>query len=878
MARDTCRLNEEKKQIYKDMTTRLKSACKAGILVAACVSLAICSSCSDEDMMNSSGQSDKLSFGVSLSNEWKTAVGTRSTESRQTRYETFRFGDSDLWIISSEEDSICNACLGGQPNTRAAEVGGDNFYQSFGVYGYVFESSGTWEDNQTSAQLYMNGKVTQGTDVWTTASTHFWPGSRYSMKFFAYAPYDIPTTTTVSTPGKQPSITYEVPENATEQVDLLLADEVETVPATDGSGAEYVETVAGNYDKPAKLHFYHALTAIKVKAVGDGLKGTIKKVELKGVKGTGTHLFGSDSWTLTGDDVNFSQTLDKSVGADTEGTMIIDGETTFMMIPQTLGENAALQITFSDGTVLTGSLSGKEWPMGKTVVYRISRTEIVEEPYFTVTLVNTQVSYSGGTCQYEVKSYIRRIVNGAETIEAAPWEITGYQEEGSEDWQDGAPAWLLMSNTGGNGVSSVASSETRSAVVTAQSERVANPQNDALKNAEELTGVYDLSTRGNAVAASTANCYIVNAAGTYSLPLVYGNAIKDGQTNEQAYKTDNEGNSILSTFINHLGREISSPYIYENDDENGDRLSPDKATLIWQDVQNLVTDVQLSSDKKSLTFTVGKSAIRQGNAVVAIRDAQGLIMWSWHIWVTDYNPYAEATSGQHFFTRYLGWCYNDSHIYDQRKVKLHFKQTGTDKTAELEITQTEYIIEDGNNPYYQFGRKDPQLPATTAKSSATDKTWYDAEGMEYESVSYQSWTEGNLTIQNGIVNPNVFCSNSTMDFKYLNLWDTDNDKSYGETDVASLVTSVKTIYDPSPAGYKVPAIGLLSNNYTSISKSLYKSGYRHSGTGYLDCVGSEFDVFSCTNSAVGHVFEICNSSTAHKCDGGHGGAICPVSE
>lgn len=858
------------------MTTRLKSPCKAGILVAACVSLAICSSCSDEEVMNGSGQSDKLSFGVSLSNEWKTAVETRSTESRQTRYETFRFGDSDLWIISSEEDSICNACLGGQPNTRAAEVGGDNFYQSFGVYGYVFESSGTWEDNQTSAQLYMNGKVTQGTDVWTTASTHFWPGSRYSMKFFAYAPYDIPTTATVSTPGNQPSITYEVPKNATEQVDLLLADEVETVPATDGSGAEYAETVAGNYDKPAKLHFYHALTAIKVKAVGDGLKGTIKKVELKGVKGTGTHLFGSDSWTLTGDDVNFSQTLDKSVGADTEGTMIIDGETTFMMIPQTLGENAALQITFSDGTVLTGSLSGKEWLMGKTVVYRVSRTEIVEEPYFTVTPVNTQVSYSGGTCQYEVKSYIKRIVNGKETIVVAPWEITGYQEEGSEDWQDGAPAWLSMSNTGGNGVSSATSSETRSAVVTAQSERVANPQNDALKNAEELTGVYDLSTRGNTVAASTANCYIVNAAGTYSLPLVYGNAIKDGQTNVTAYKTSNTDDKVLNVFINHLGREITSPYICENQDGDGNNLSPKEATLIWQDAENLVTNVQLSSDSKSLTFTVGKSTIQQGNAVVAIRDAQNQIMWSWHIWVTDYNPYAEATSGLHFFTRYVGWCYNDTRIYDPRKVKLRFEQTGTGNTAEREITQTEYIIEDGNNPYYQFGRKDPQLPASTAKSSATDKTWYDAEGKERTNiiVAGSSWSEGNTVIVNGILNPNTFCKDVNM-ARYFNLWSADN-TSYKNTFVSS---SIKTVYDPSPTDYKVPAIGLLSNNYTSISKSLYKSGYRLGGTGRLTSVDTEFDVFSCSpGDGIGKVYEIYDSQTANSCDAGHGGAICPVSE
>lgn len=844
--------------------------------MASCVSLAVCSSCSDGDMMDVSGQSDKISFGVSISDGWIPAAGARSMDTRQTRYDTFRFGDSSLWIISSEEDSIDSACHRGEPQARAAEAGEGNFYPSFGVYGYVFTGSGTWADNQTSAQLYMSGEVTQMSDVYSTAAKYYWPGTQYSMKFFAYAPYGI-TDATVGTDGNMPSVTYTVPEEARAQVDLLVADEVETAPAADGNGAEYAGTVAGDYGKSARLHFYHALTAVKVKAVGDGLKGTIKKVELKGVKGVGTHLFGSDSWTLAGDDVDFSQTLDKSVGVDTEGTMVIDGETTFMMIPQTLGGNAALQITFSDGTVLTGSLSGKEWPMGKTVVYRISRTEIVEEPFFTVTPVNTAVSYSGGAYKYEVRSYVRRIVNGAETIEAAPWEITGFQEEGIEDWQEDAPAWLSMENTSGNGVSSVASCETRSAAVTAQSERVANLQNDALKNAEELTGVYDLSTRGNTVAASTANCYIVNAAGTYSLPLVYGNAIKDGQTNEQAYKTDKQGNNILSTFfINHLGREITSPYIYENDDENGDRLSPEKATLIWQDVQNLVTDVQLSSDKKSLTFTVGKSTIRQGNAVVAIRDAQDRVMWSWHIWVTDYNPYAEATSGLHFFTRYVGWCYNDSHIYDPRKVKLHFKQTGTDKTAELEITQTEYIIEDGNNPYYQFGRKDPQLPATTAKSSATDKTWYDAEGKERTNiiVAGSSWSDGNTVIVNGILNPNTFCKDVEM-ARYFNLWSADN-----TSDKNTLVSSsIKTVYDPSPTDYKVPAIGLLSNNYTSISKSLYKSGYRHGGTGRLTSVDTEFDVFSCSpGSAAGKVYEIFHSEEANSCDAGHGGAILPVSE
>ena len=37
-------------------------------------------------------------------------------------------------------------------------------------------------------------------------------------------------------------------------------------------------------------------------------------------------------------------------------------------------------------------------------------------------------------------------------------------------------------------------------------------------------------------------------------------------------------------------------------------------------------------------FDVDHSTIRQGNAVVAVLDASGMIMWSWHIWVTDYVP------------------------------------------------------------------------------------------------------------------------------------------------------------------------------------------------------------------------------------------------
>lgn len=787
--------------------------------------------------MNGSGQSDKLSFGVSLSNEWKTAVGTRSTESRQTWYETFRFGDSGLWIISSEEDSICNARLGDRPKTRAAAVGDGNFYPSFDVYGYVFEGNGTWEENQASAQLYMSGEVIQGTDVWTTASTHFWPGSRYSMKFFAYAPRDI-SSATVSTSGNQPSIAYTVPQDVAEQVDLLVADKVETVPATDGSGPKYTATVAGDYGKPAKLHFYHALTAIKVKAVGDGLKGTITKVELKGVKGAGTHSFGSKEWELTGDEVDFSQTLEAEIPDDTEGTtIVIDNESTFMMIPQTLGENAALQITFRDGTVLTGSLSGKEWPMGKTVIYRISKTEIVEEYSFNVTPDNMDVVAGNVTRDYQVKSYLKRIVNGKESIKPVSWKITGYQVEESNEWTPGAPEWLSFSKSNGDGVDTGTDSETGTATVSMQDPRVVNKHNDNLKAATAVTGIYNLSNpTGAEEVQQTANCYVVNAPGTYSLPLVYGNAIDNAKNptspyhNEEAYSTDDGESNMLEPFLNYKGEGITSPYIYEDEDENSDKLSPSGAKLIWQDAEDLVSDVKLSDN--SLIFKVKQETIVQGNAVVAVLDADGDVMWSWHIWVTDYKLGGDLKTVSYGGTPYtmlpynLGWCDGEVKYYDARSIKVRFEQEGSGEQREITINQmagTTYDI--GYQPFYQWGRKDPMLPAAHLRDN---KEWYDDSGNSSTELETASLRGADDIITNGILYPGTYCtSNTTLNMKYHNLWAAGN----YETSTA-LETSVKTVYDPCPVGYKVP----LPNMF----KAFTTSGNTANGTWRSDDLGYDF--------------------------------------
>ena len=349
---------------------------------------------------------------------------------------------------------------------------------------------------------------------------------------------------------------------------------------------------------------------------------------------------------------------------------------------------------------------------------------------------------------------------------------------------------------------------------------------------------------------NTANSYIVNAPGTYTLPLVYGNAIVNGSTNESAYKTKNTGEGILKTFINHLGLGITSPYIYENKDANGNNLSAQNAELLWQDVNGLVTDVQLTDGGKALQFKVNKNVIQQGNAVVAISDSEGTIMWSWHIWVTDYDPYEKEDN---FFNRYLGFCYNDTQIYDPRTVTLRFEQIGTGKQAELTITQTEHRIEDGNCPFYQFGRKDPMLPATTSTADAVNKTRYDAQGnasMEIEATGDRNDT-GNEVFINCMKNPDKFCAAPYMDKAYYNTWATDNKKGESE----KKMTSVKTVYDPSPAGYQVPAREPLRLELKE--KPKFYSGYRKSNGDPTDFakldykdLGEHYRVFSSLSAEI----------------------------
>ena len=301
---------------------------------------------------------------------------------------------------------------------------------------------------------------------------------------------------------------------------------------------------------------------------------------------------------------------------------------------------------------------------------------------------------------------------------------------------------------------------------------------------------------------------MVSAPGYYSLPLVYGNAIKNAATNASAYTSTATGNNILNPFINHAGNGITDPYI------SGNGCTPAKAELVWQDAMNLVTDIEYNagSNGGNISFKVDRSSIRQGNAVIAIKDASDAILWSWHVWVTDedINNVIEITNHQNvkynFMPVNLGQCDGNTITYEERSCKVKF--TAGDQSKEITIKQLANVIATGSNaPFYQWGRKDPLYPSNGMDN--TTKIWYDKEGMPSTANPMQgTFSTGNDCIKNCILNPNLMHNKNFGDNTYYNLWSADN-----KTTSANDNPVIKTIYDPCPVGFKLPA----SNAFTGFT-------------------------------------------------------------
>ena len=350
---------------------------------------------------------------------------------------------------------------------------------------------------------------------------------------------------------------------------------------------------------------------------------------------------------------------------------------------------------------------------------------------------------------------------------------------------------------------------------------------------------YDLSQGGE-----TANCYMVDAPGTYKLPLVYGNAMN----NSTAYQG----------FFDYKNNKITSPDISGVKD----------CILVWSDAFYLFKNVHLSNDGKFLIFTLDKDYMQQANAIVAARDVNGTIMWSWHIWVTDHkndienncyevDDWENSNQKYHLMPYNLGWVDGKMVYYNQRDLVFDFKQDITDTPAKLNVTQegVEYDYMDGGSTYYQWGRKDP-IVALKNRDESNSIRPHETSDSKYE---YKFESAGETTIGKAIQNPNIYYVGTP----WLNnggffdkLWNVKGGLFPPATVEESLgdIQSTKTIYDPSPVGFKVPpsrAFAVFVNG-----SSMSAGGNNECGTLNGQVVIGENNVVEVGQGKYGYVYRV----------------------
>ena len=487
------------------------------------------------------------------------------------------------------------------------------------------------------------------------------------------------------------------------------------------------------------------------------------------------------------------------------GKDITTKDNTFFLLPQALPDEAILEVKMMiNGQLKTlkKAINGKTWKQGEKIVYNLSSSKITQETFTLETVATGTANYDGsGNITYNIKS-TKTDWEGNKSF--VTWTMEFSTDNGAH-WTTTKPDFINLTTQSNSGS---ISGNNYNATFAPQTKTYVGNSHDILKARTVLNDV-DLAHRdihGNthSKGQTTANCYVIHNPGTYKFPTIYGNAMKNGTDNKSAYNSSKQGQSnILSPFLGAHG-PITKPQI--------DGI--DNACLIWQDTQNLISNISYTGDGY-VHFSVDKATIHNGNAIIAVRDASNTILWSCHIWVTeeDLTP-VEIENYQHYKYNILpvnlGWCGMNAEVYAQREVKIRIKQQNSSKTVDLAFNQkghSEGDRKNGNCTFYQWGRKDPMLPGDgITAGNGKDKTCYPGSA-EYK-FKYGSESLNTNDIKEYIRNPHKFNTKPEIDGKYSNLWSTDNDRLYPNDEVV-----IKSVYDPSPVGYSLPT----SNAFTGFT-------------------------------------------------------------
>jgi hypothetical protein len=229
--------------------------------------------------------------------------------------------------------------------------------------------------------------------------------------------------------------------------------------------------------------------------------------------------------------------------------------------------------------------------------------------------------------------------------------------------------------------------------------------------------------------------------------------------------------------------------------------------IVWQTSESLITLGTFNAASQTVTITASSTPATGGNAVIAAYSGAsqtGEILWSWHIWVTSYNPNTGTI-----------YRFNTNNLLTFMDRNLGATVTTANTTGVMGLL-------------YQWGRKDPfpgaavtiqtdntynSLPIYSASGTTalTELSGSDGTGIKHVVASATTTDTKTLNLTNAIKNPMTFYY-ATSAGTYIGLdWYTTTNDATGSLQnpalwggASTLTPTSKTIFDPCPTGWRVP--------------------------------------------------------------------------
>jgi hypothetical protein len=222
-----------------------------------------------------------------------------------------------------------------------------------------------------------------------------------------------------------------------------------------------------------------------------------------------------------------------------------------------------------------------------------------------------------------------------------------------------------------------------------------------------------------------------------------------------------EGGKWANCYL--LDEADATSYSFEPKHVSGEAISGQLRTaeVLWETAQNTVENLAYDHTANKIFFT--KTAGAKGNAVIALKDYNGNLLWSCHLWATSQDVKEISLGGVTFLDRNIGAVANTAPVAAEN---------------------------DAVGMFYQWGRKDPfPAPSKMNEANGVLSAVYPANAITLQTK------QSGVTLETAILNPTVY------------YWGNDN---VGAEDWSSVQndgywnTASKTDYDPCPYGYVVP--------------------------------------------------------------------------